>query len=772
MAISKLVEPYVKVTERIHETPNLLNIDGSCNIAGVIVAPAGPRLSYVSGPKDFLQKYTVDGEIPRNADITFINAYYMSFSAGMVICRSMNTTAVKGLWFKTKDQSETKLLINSTTEGLWGMLFNNKYYWSNNGNKVFDDFVTVLSNMTNDDGDPLISADTINSIKKYANTKTEVKNVCCEDFNDLATKLAKDLGDGFSAIYSDSVGGLIISPSTTLTPDKTLTVLMSTDVNSTDSKKGLEQNEIFYKDGVALTEKDTLTFDFTKVGTDKFDGNWAFTYGTMAYYHGAIDRSKYEDYSLKSVDSFDDIASSINGINGMATEITAEYDKGTGQGTIEVNYSKGNQIFIGNDDPDTGTVTVLPVDAKGLVKQTPKNTNTYADMNANMLFAIYPAQPYDSNVFKMTVIPDSGDLFQLSLYNGAETNTYTVSLFPDAVDQSGANAFIENLNAIDDAFTVVSNPNISEEELLKDIPQLNQVFSFGDSGLDLSASKRTTSKINAIYALEDQEIYDIDYLAPFGETNLQFIKNYIYVGKKNFWFTPVDIPRERTNANSIKGYFLNVDLTSNAEGMGPFDKNTGLTGWMCYIACSTLYYQKVMTNRQANSEFAPVFDITNGILDFTYPVYMLGKADREKLLNFKAPVNFLLYDQQSSVYYLNDNWTHQSERNIVSEEQNRRIINKINRDVRKLMKRFKGRFNTVTTRADVVSLISYYFSSQIMNQNYAPNEYNIICDETNNTNEIITANKLALTVQVRLYNAIKYIDILTDVFPIGVDFNS
>ena len=59
-----------------------------------------------------------------------------------------------------------------------------------------------------------------------------------------------------------------------------------------------------------------------------------------------------------------------------------------------------------------------------------------------------------------------------------------------------------------------------------------------------------------------------------------------------------------------------------------------------------------------------------------------------------------------------------------------------------------------------------------MNQNYAPNEYNIICDESNNTNEIITANKLALTVQVRLYNAIKYIDVLTDVFPIGVDFNS
>ena len=135
--------------------------------------------------------------------------------------------------------------------------------------------------------------------------------------------------------------------------------------------------------------------------------------------------------------------------------------------------------------------------------------------------------------------------------------------------------------------------------MLAATPELTQVFSFGNSGLDLSASKRTTSKINALYALEDQEIYDIDYLAPFGETNLQYIKNYVYVGKKNYWFSPVDIPRERTNANSIKGYFLNVDLTSNVEGMGPFDKNTGLTGWMCYIACSTLYYQKVDYSKEA-----------------------------------------------------------------------------------------------------------------------------------------------------------------------------
>jgi hypothetical protein len=59
-----------------------------------------------------------------------------------------------------------------------------------------------------------------------------------------------------------------------------------------------------------------------------------------------------------------------------------------------------------------------------------------------------------------------------------------------------------------------------------------------------------------------------------------------------------------------------------------------------------------------------------------------------------------------------------------------------------------------------------------MTQLYKPNEYEIICDESNNTTEIITANKLAVTVRVRLENAIKFINVLVDVFPLGVDFNS
>jgi len=390
---------------------------------------------------------------------------------------------------------------------------------------------------------------------------------------------------------------------------------------------------------------------------------------------------------------------------------------------------------------------------------------------------------YDSDKYKMIVQPDDEDLFLLTLSDGDTTETYTVSLINDALDQSGSNCFIENLNALDMGYHFVTNGNFQYEKdgkkypegeasIQQVTPKMTQVFAFGDSGLDLSASKTVQCMISALYELEDQEIYDIEYLAPLGIVDLQFIKNYVLVGKNNDWFTPVDIPWDKTNANSIKGYFLNVDDTSNAQGMGPFDKNVGLTGWQFYLACSTLYYTKIMNNKAAMSEFAPVFDITNGILNFTNPVYMLGKQDRVKLLNFRSPVNFLIFNQRHNVYYLNDNWTLQPQRNIVSEEQNRRMVNKIKKDCKRLLQRFKGRVNTVTTRQDVVTLLNYYFQSEIMTQIYKPNEYQIICDESNNPVEVITANKLGVTVRVRLENAIKYVDVLVDVFPLGIDFES
>lgn len=776
MAVSIISEPYVKVTENIRETPNQLNIDGSTNIGGVIVAPAGPRLSYVSGPKDFLEKYTVDGDIPRNADISLINAYYMSFSAGMVIARSMNTTAVNGLLFKNNTTYESKIPMELKSSSVWGIAINGILYWHDSNTNV-NTFVNSISSITDDNGkSTYVDNNVVYSVNQYI---SKGKTIYCSDLVDLATQLAitadsstTELLNGINLAYSSSVGGLILSKTSSFMPSTVFTVDLTVDEDSDDSNdvesyvavninytipakvsqpsSGLDSLSVEFKDGVMLNKSVNMVVTISNLST------WAFTFGTLAYYKGAIDKSIYADYSLKNVDSIDDVVTSINGIKGMAAKLlSTQVTTSTEVDTILITYSDGNRLYTSTDSSLRINCTVDKVNGAET-----DNLDGF-----DYVFGIYANQPQDSDCYKIMVSPDEDNLFKVSLTDLDSTDTYTVSLYHDAVDQSGSNAYIENLNALGLDFTVIVNSSATGFT-----PASTQSFAFGNSGLDLSSSASKVSKIDALYALEDQELFDIEYLAPFGETNLQFIKNYVSVGKNNDWFTPVDIPYDRTNSNSIKGYYLNVDNSSNIIGMGPFDKNTGLTGWLVYIAASTLYYTKVMANKASRSEFAPCFDITNGILDYTNPVYMLGKEDRVKLLNFKCPVDFLEYDQKASVYYFNDNRTHQSVINIVSEEQNRRLVNKIKKDCRSQMKKFKGRFNTESTRSDVRELLNLYFTSTIMSQIYKPDSYEIVCDTSNNDNDIIAANKLAVTVRVKLYNAIKFIDVLVDVYPLNVDF--
>lgn len=753
MAQQFIEEPWVRVRERIRQTPNLLNITGTSNIGGVIVAPTGPALSYVTGPEDFLKKYTVDGSIPRNAHISFINAYYLSFSTGLVLARAMNTKATAGLIFKYISKVQYPTFVELQDDNIWLAVIGGTVYFYNGGNTDAAEMVDYVT--TSDELNP---SEALVTLLKNSSTPM----VAVSDLYDLADKLsavptsASDNTPKYGKVIYSSYNSALISESSALS-SSVITQTLNFEFNyiSSTTLAGFETENMLFKDGVPMTESQILTVPVSTLS------NWAFTYGTMAYYHGAVDISLFADYSLKKINSLDDLLTSINGINGMCA--SEEDDSTDTNWKIKIQFSKGNELaissdanlmigFSGNSVPSLGTVTS-------------KNSLLSAGTTA---FWMYAHTSQDHNAYVVNIYPDADNLFQININDGLTSETYTVSLDSEALDQSGSNAFIENLNALGLDFTFVTNNNY---EHITDAPKCNQAFSFGDSGLDLSASSGVQCLITGVNALADQELYDIEYLAPFGLVDLQYIKNYCRVGKLNDWFTPVDAPYDKTNANSIIGYMINISDDSNIICMGPFDKNTGLTGWMNYIACSTLYYTKILNNKAIRSEFAPCFEETNGPLDFTNPVYMLGADERSKLLNAKAPINFLVYNIRQKSFYLNNNLTHQAVNNIVSEEQNRRIVNKIKKDCKRLMQRFKGQINNSSTRSSVETLIRYYFSTQIMNQEYKPVEYEVQCNDDNNPIEIINANKLAVAVRVRLSYSTKYIDVLVDVFPLGVNFN-
>jgi hypothetical protein len=486
-------EPYVKASEVVRRVPNLLDINGESNIGLVMVSAVGPRLAYIQGPAQFLATYTIGGEIPRNADISFVNAYYLSFSAGLVIARAMNTTATGGLLFS-------------------------------------------------------------------------------------------DLKD---------------SKDEPLPPEK-----------------------VIYKDGTLLTRQTDITITPN-------ESTWSFVLNDTVFFNGNYsDISVDEDYrafqTKIQVDELSDVADSVNNWKECAATFESDMLKikhgiyvdfetsqtGANKG-IDVEFPSGYFTLDSENKVERHPVDII---------QTPLN---------NWLFSVYSeaAQTQDTFGAKIKLISGEDKNFEFTvMYPGVDgkdvNETYLASLYPEGMDKvNGISSYIDNLNVMPNFKFKV---NIFKNDVLPlETPNVStgQLRYFGKSGLDLETSKKSSNLKLAVTELEEQVKYDIEYLAPVGITNAAFLKRFIQAGRANYWFTPIDVPKDRTNANSIQQYMYNIDDDSNVYCCGPFDKNSGLTGWINYIACSTLYYEKLMRNKAQGAEFAPIFDREYGTFQMTNPAF-------------------------------------------------------------------------------------------------------------------------------------------------------
>lgn len=289
-------------------------------------------------------------------------------------------------------------------------------------------------------------------------------------------------------------------------------------------------------------------------------------------------------------------------------------------------------------------------------------------------------------------------------------------------------------------------------------------------------AKRTAFANEFDWFVQNSDVYNISYISAFGFDDSGYAKTRDVACNTQKWFQACDEDEDTLNVASsgkVTGDILeSAGDTRRSMAVGSRDKNASVTPWKSLIAASSLYWQKVYENKASNSEFAPVFDITNGVLAYQSPIKEYNKKSREYLLNATYPINWVKYDRTNGVYYFNNNLVHTRKKDVMNEEMNVRMINKIERDILLLLPRYKGMLNNDDTRLDVYGLIDDYFKSSIMNQNYRPVEYMIICDRSNNTDAIINANKLAVSVYVRIQGSIKYIEVINKVFPLGVDFES
>ena len=627
--MANIKEPYVEVKELVIATPSVGDVTNDLTIGGVIVAPTGPRMSLVSGPKDFLSKYTENGSIPRNADVTFTNAYYLSFSGPLLLERSLNTTAMGGVLFA----------------------------------------------------------------------------------------------------------------------------------------KNAAPQVVHRKDGQMMTHSTEVTFQITEFANEG-ETSWAFLFGDTVYYCGddeSVDWDKFAGYpSRYECRTLKDVVAAIEKVDNLHVA-SKTYTK-DGSGRIKT-------VVVDVEHTDAETIASTAASYTDNATVTAASTSSVITApEDDWLFAVYgdTALSTDANSVKIPAVRDitGGKTFDLVL-NG---DKYLCSLQPDAV-VDGLSVYIDYINTQGVGFSVDVYSNTGAPTAV------TTAVAFGMSGLDMEECASPENMGTAWNELAEQEMYSVGGLSMFGCTDKTLVLRVQAIADSLKCMCPIDAPRTATTFSSVKSYFDGIaEKTPIPKGiaLGPFEKNISLLGWTTYIAASTLYWERVYQNKSASAEFAGVFSFNNGRLNYTNPVKMFGKTEREALLNLGKPVNWAMYNYERNVYYLNDNRTLQPDKTtIVAEECICRQVLKISRDVDRIMHQFLGEHNTTSTQNKVEDALNYYLDWNIMNQRYKPDAYQVICaDDVLNNDEVKNSNGLRVIVKVRYNRSIKEIIVTNEVYPIGVDFST
>lgn len=142
------------------------------------------------------------------------------------------------------------------------------------------------------------------------------------------------------------------------------------------------------------------------------------------------------------------------------------------------------------------------------------------------------------------------------------------------------------------------------------------------------------------------------------------------------------------------------------------------------------------------------------------------KSQRLELLNMGlTPIKW--HSRKKIAYFTMNNSVNTLDDSI-SEEQNRRIMNKASHDMDDRLDDMVGKYNIDETRSRVEEMVAEYQKFELKNYSAgAVVELLVKCNVDNNTPGIINANRLEVEIGIRFNRAIRWVNILYKILPVA-----
>lgn len=774
---TETLEPYVKVTERVH-TAALNPTAGESLIIGVtLISDAGPAVpTLISNQSEFLKNYS-SGDLTESylaslnnlytdanntgdksvASNMWMNAYRLAGSNTLLVVRASkandicyskplnkvdyntyilrNGELMKG--FINKDKGILKFVLDIDADDAE----HDQDGWSMNINGV-----GIVGNRTTDEGPQYDYY--VNNLKELVEQLNETSKFFSPSYkffkDERGTEETNDASEAKSVIfYEVYLGNTILDTSDSVRCPSGLQYLITCEPDWTPDNPSQHT--------IDLNSTPWSGFDVVEYyATNKYNSNTDLRVRIRRFNHDAVVSKSLVDPTLNE------------NSDSPWTVLTSVLDTYTKKGTVEPSESILQRDFyeVAILDPNiSDTVQFFNIGkVTGRRDMEADELNSYLSMIQLQL----PTNMRDLNLNYYGYGADDKVWVELDA-NSPEAGSYKkeVSNLEELHAESGM--------SVGDVYKVGTGEPYKYYQYQENGG--DQVYA--KLGVDPTESTiLNVSESDLMKALDEisiQEVYTVEGLCDLGNTSLSFQNYMANMAINDNYFYPISTVNS-TNYMTIANNATKISQDSYKLYMAtPWDIDSGTFGWRYYASPAVLYWEAVARNRRNNAEFAPILGQSTGIMQYQRPMMEFNKKTRQLLLSKR--VNSVLWNVQTQAWNMNDNYTKQNQDTIMSDEGNSRLAIRISKAMPTLLRQYIGWKISQRLWESATSTIDYWFKTTILPMTYTIDDYRIIIDDTNNPVEIQRQNKMVVNVLVRYQRTLKYVLVYHDIFDVGMDLS-
>jgi hypothetical protein len=239
----------------------------------------------------------------------------------------------------------------------------------------------------------------------------------------------------------------------------------------------------------------------------------------------------------------------------------------------------------------------------------------------------------------------------------------------------------------------------------------------------------------------------------------------------------------------VAGKKSNIVRTAMIDNLGNKRQDTtsgALTSFNDYtfvVPCSKLFYDKyndkdrwmsmagdiagyMASNDSVNGSWYPVAGVIRGMVNnYKRLLWSPSAVDQNELS--RNGLNSIINDKELGYAYIFDYITNTTDNKITAEANVRRLLLTLKDYLRSTLKGTFFSFNDAIERNAVLSKIGDTF--ELIKSKRGLYDYKLICDETNNTSDVINQNQFVVDVLIQPTRMVKYIKVNFLIFDSGIN---